>query len=110
VMYVWTDNDVNSGNQPMVVLNKYRALVAECFRNNPLNEDGSRGNAKELAEKHLTKLVVMATVPTNFTVGDPDDPTVLNVSGFDLSVPTILHNFICGFSSGDRRLTENNDD
>lgn len=97
VFLVWTDNDVNSGEQPMIVLKRYQELVAKCFALTPLNEDGSMGDAKELAEKHFAKLVVIATVPTEFTIGDPTDPNVLNMSGFDLSGPTILHNFLTGF-------------
>jgi len=106
VFLVWTDNDVNSGEQPMIALKRYHELVAKCFALNPLNEDGSTGDAKELALKHFAKLVVIATVPTEFTIGDPNDPNVLNMSGFDSSGPTILYSFLTGFSGGADEMDE----
>ncbi|MHA1621044.1 MAG: TROVE domain-containing protein [Candidatus Heimdallarchaeaceae archaeon] len=41
-----------------------------------------------------SKLVVLATTPTNFSIADPKDPNTLDVVGFDASVPKILNEFI----------------
>lgn len=42
------------------------------------------------------RLVVVALTPTEFSIADPDDLGMLDVSGFDASVPAL----ISGFSSG----------
>lgn len=42
------------------------------------------------------KLVVVALTPTKFTIADPTDPGMLDVSGFDSAVPTLISDFIRG--------------
>jgi hypothetical protein len=91
---VWTDNDVNSGDQPMVVLNIYRILVSRLFHLLPYDKDGKQYDPNALIQKYVPKLVVVATQGTHKTIGDPTDPNVLTVSGFDLSFPTILKTFL----------------
>jgi 60 kDa SS-A/Ro ribonucleoprotein len=39
------------------------------------------------------KLVVLATAPTEFTIANPDDAGMMDVCGFDTSVPPILADF-----------------
>lgn len=91
---VWTDNDVNSGQQPMIVLAKYRALVERLFHLLPFGKDGKQQDPVYLAKLHTPKMIVVATQGTTATIGDPNDPTVLTVSGFDLSFPTIVKTFL----------------
>jgi hypothetical protein len=91
---VWTDNDVNSGDQPMIVLEKYRNLVAQLFHLLPYGKDGKQCDPNILIQQYIPKLVVVATQGTHMTIGDPNDPNVLTVSGFDLSFPTILKTFL----------------
>ncbi len=98
-LFVWTDNDVNSGTQPMPLVLKYQLLVRECFNVQRFTEDGKAVDGQDLEnmiKANVPKFVVIATVPTSFTVGDPEDPNVLNVSGFDLSVPVLIDNFLSG--------------
>jgi len=69
-----TDNDVNSGTMhPFQALQKYR---------------GGMGRA--------AKMVVIAMTPTNYSIADPRDGGMLDVVGFDTSVPTLVNNFILG--------------
>lgn len=94
VIYVLTDNDVNSGDQPMIVLEKYRNLVGELFRLLPYDKDGKRQDPEVLKQYYKPKMIVLATQGTDVTIGDPRDPYVLTVSGFDLSFPDIIDNFL----------------
>lgn len=41
-----------------------------------------------------TKLIVCATSSNSFTIADPNDMNMLDVCGFDSSVPTIINDFI----------------
>jgi 60 kDa SS-A/Ro ribonucleoprotein len=43
---------------------------------------------------HRVTHSVLAFTATNFTIGDPADPDVLNVAGFDSAVPQVLADFI----------------
>lgn len=69
---VITDNDVNSGIRPSDALIKYR---------------------KGLQMPH-TKLAVVATQGTDYTIADPRDPLMLDLCGFDSHGPKILQDFI----------------
>lgn len=42
------------------------------------------------------KLVVVAMTATRFSIADPEDPGMLDVAGFDLSVPTLISEFSRG--------------
>lgn len=42
------------------------------------------------------RLVVNAMTPTGFTIADPDDPGMLDVSGFDSATPQVISTFIRG--------------
>jgi 60 kDa SS-A/Ro ribonucleoprotein len=45
---------------------------------------------------HRVRLVVVSMTATNQTVGDPKDPDVLQVVGFDASTPQVISAFING--------------
>lgn len=70
VFMVITDNDVNSGTHTFQELKLYRKEM------NP--------NAK---------VVVMAMISSGFTIADPEDDGMLDVVGFDASVPGIISSF-----------------
>lgn len=70
---VMTDNEVNAGVHPSQALNKYR---------------------KEMGLD--TKLVVVGTSVTKFSVADPKDDGSLDVVGFDTAAPAIITDFIAG--------------
>ena len=89
-----TDNDVNSGDQPMDVLNLYWDLVRQAFVMLPFDKDGTRSDPMLLFNKYVPRLVVVATMGTMATIGDIRDSRVLNVSGFDASTPEIIQTFI----------------
>lgn len=42
------------------------------------------------------KLVVVSITPTKFSIADPRDPGMLDVSGFDSAVPTLISDFSAG--------------
>jgi 60 kDa SS-A/Ro ribonucleoprotein len=42
------------------------------------------------------KLVVVAATPTKFSIADPRDPGMLDVSGFDSAVPQLISDFSAG--------------
>lgn len=42
------------------------------------------------------KLVVVALTPTEFTIADPSDAGMLDVSGFDSAVPGLIGDFSAG--------------
>jgi 60 kDa SS-A/Ro ribonucleoprotein len=71
VFHVWTDNETYAGAaHPHEALRSYRR---QSGRN--------------------AKLAVMATTATKFTIADPTDAGMLDVSGFDASVPQVLADF-----------------
>ena len=39
------------------------------------------------------KLIVLATTATQFSIADPSDPGMLDIAGFDTSVPTVITEF-----------------
>lgn len=43
------------------------------------------------------KLIVLATTSTGFTIADPSDPGMLDLVGFDLSMPKLISEFAKGF-------------
>ena len=51
------------------------------------------------------KLAVMATSATRFTIADPSDAGMLDVAGFDATVPALLAAFSRGFAACGARLT-----
>ena len=69
---VITDNDVNSGIKPDEAMKQYRAGL-------------------KMPE---TKLVVVATQGTDYTIANPADPFMLDMCGFDSHGPKILQDFI----------------
>lgn len=75
---IHTDNETYAGKeQPQIVLERYRKLV---------NRD--------------VKLIVIAATPGADTIGDPHDPSVLNIAGFDLNAPKLIRSHIVGTSEG----------
>jgi 60 kDa SS-A/Ro ribonucleoprotein len=42
------------------------------------------------------KLVVVAMASSSFSIADPSDPGMLDVVGYDTSVPDVISNFIKG--------------
>jgi 60 kDa SS-A/Ro ribonucleoprotein len=68
-----TDNEVNSGTHPALVLRQYR----EKF--NP-----------------EAKSIMMGTTATGFTCNDPNDKFGLDVVGFDTNAPNVIGNFLRG--------------
>ncbi len=70
VFVVLTDNEVNSGDHPSKVLERYRREV------NP--------NAK---------LVVVGMTATEFTLADPEAPYMLDMVGFDTAAPAAIQEF-----------------
>lgn len=69
---VLTDNETWAGSQHACqALNKYR--------------QGMGRNAK---------LIVVAMTPTGHTIADPNDPGMLDVAGFDTTVPTVMSSFV----------------
>ena len=69
---VITDNDVNSGIKPSEAMKQYRSGM----------------------KMPNTKLVVVATQGTDYTIADPNDPMMLDMVGFDSHGPKILQDFI----------------
>jgi hypothetical protein len=94
ILLLITDNDVNSGDQPMDVLNLYWGLVRQAFQVLPYDKDGSPADAETLFQKYMPRLVVIATQGTDRTVGDPRDNRILNINGFDSCVPILIDSFI----------------
>lgn len=64
---VITDNDINTGGQPVEALRKYRAKSGKA-----------------------AKSVVVATSMSNFTIADPKDAGMLDIAGFDSAAPQII--------------------
>src|SRR6185369_7407358 len=69
-LVIMTDNEVNSGVHPYQALQRYRREM-----NIP------------------TKLIVVATTPTNFSIADPNDSGMLDISGADSNLPALIANF-----------------
>ena len=69
---VITDNDVNSGIKPSEAMKQYRAGM----------------------KMPQTKLVVVATQGSDYTIADPADPFMMDMCGFDSHGPKILQDFI----------------
>ena len=40
------------------------------------------------------KLIVVGMMATDFSIADPDDGGMLDVVGFDIATPQIMHDFI----------------
>jgi hypothetical protein len=89
-----TDNDVNSGDQVMDVMNIYWGLVRETFKLVPLEKDGTPADPEVLFNKYMPRMVVITTSPGSLTVGDPRDNRILNICGFDSSVPALIDTFV----------------
>ena len=68
---IMTDNDCNSGSHPSQLLNKYRNKVGKP-----------------------TRLVVVGTTATNFSISDPNDKYSIDICGFSTSTPQFMSNFI----------------
>jgi 60 kDa SS-A/Ro ribonucleoprotein len=69
---VITDNDVNSGIKPSEAMKQYRTGM----------------------KMPTTKLVVVATQGSDYTIADPMDPFMMDMVGFDAHGPKILQDFI----------------
>jgi 60 kDa SS-A/Ro ribonucleoprotein len=69
---VITDNDVNSGIKPSEAMKQYRTGM----------------------KMPTTKLVVVATQGSDYTIADPSDPFMMDMVGFDAHGPKILQDFI----------------
>lgn len=89
-----TDNDVNSGDQPMDVLKLYWDLVRQAFHLLPFDKDGVKTDPSVLFNKHMPRMVVVATQGGDKTIGDPRDSRILNVCGFDSSAPALIDAFV----------------
>lgn len=70
---VITDNEVNTGHQPFQMLQKYRKTTGIAAR-----------------------LVVVACTPTEFTIADPNDAGMFDISGADSNLPALIANFSAG--------------
>lgn len=71
---VYTDNETWAGNiHPYQALAQYRKTMGVD-----------------------AKLVVVACTPTKFSIADPRDPGMLDISGFDSAVPTLISDFSAG--------------
>lgn len=89
-----TDNDVNSGDQPMDVLKLYWGLVRQAFQILPFDKDGKKADPEILFNKYMPRMVVVATQGGDKTIGDPRDSRILNVCGFDSSAPALIDAFV----------------
>lgn len=75
VFVVFTDSDTWAGNvHPDEALRQYR-------------KSSGIWNAK---------LIVCAMTATEFSIADPDDPGMLDMTGFDSSGPQVMHDFVLG--------------
>ena len=70
VFVIYTDNECNSGLQPVVALQEYRRATG-------IN----------------AKLIVVGITATEMSVGDQQDPGTLDVVGMDASVPAVMADF-----------------
>lgn len=51
---------------------------------------------REATGNYDAKLIVLATEATEFSIADPNDPGMLDIAGFDTSVPEIIREFALG--------------
>lgn len=70
---VYTDNEVNQGENTKTALNRYRKLI---------NPD--------------VKVIMVGMELNEFTCADPNDPNMLDIVGFDATAPQIMSDFING--------------
>ncbi len=71
VIVLYTDSETWAGDiHPTVALNEYRQKTGIA-----------------------TKLIVVATTSSGFSIADPDDPYMLDVVGFDSRVPKLISDF-----------------
>jgi 60 kDa SS-A/Ro ribonucleoprotein len=70
-MIVITDNDINTGEKPLVALNSYRAKI---------------GNPN-------VKLITLAVQLNDLTIADPSDKGMLDMCGFDTNSYQVIHAF-----------------
>lgn len=71
---IYTDNDTWAGDiKPFQALRDYRQKMGRD-----------------------AKLAVIATYASEFTIADPSDKGMLDVAGFDTSVPNVLASFALG--------------
>lgn len=71
VIVIYTDDETWAGDiHPAVALNQYRQKTGLA-----------------------TKLIVVATTSTGFSIADPDDPYMLDIVGFDTRVPKLIADF-----------------
>lgn len=70
VFVIITDNEVNTGKHPSQELDRYRQAAGIP-----------------------AKLVVIACTPVNFSIADPNDPGMLDISGFDANIPQAVQEF-----------------
>ncbi len=69
---IWTDSETWAGDQhPDAALRELRKATGKA-----------------------AKVVVAATTASGQTIGDPGDPLVLNIAGFDAAVPTLVSEFL----------------
>jgi 60 kDa SS-A/Ro ribonucleoprotein len=68
---VITDNDINTGEKPLVALNSYRAKI---------------GNPN-------VKLITLAIQLNDLTIADPSDKGMLDMCGFDTNSYQVMHAF-----------------
>ena len=68
---IYTDSETNCGVHPMTALKAYRDKMGID-----------------------AELIVVGMTATKFSIGDPNDPRILNVVGFDTSAPNIISEFI----------------
>jgi 60 kDa SS-A/Ro ribonucleoprotein len=68
---VITDNDINTGEKPLVALNSYRAKI---------------GNPN-------VKLITLAVQLNDLTIADPSDKGMLDMCGFDTNSYQVIHAF-----------------
>jgi 60 kDa SS-A/Ro ribonucleoprotein len=73
VFMMITDNEVNHGKHPFMLLRQYR------------NQMGRNA-----------KLVVIGMTATNITLADPSDGGMLDVVGFDSGAASVIHDFVLG--------------
>ena len=66
------------GHEVSGLLRKYRQIQAGKGRKEP------------------AKMVVLAFSSTGFSIADPQDPGMLDVAGFDSSIPEIMEDFVLG--------------
>lgn len=75
VFIIYTDNDTWAGEiHPFEAIKKYR----------------------EASGIHDAKVIVMAMQAYDYSIADPSDAGMLDITGFDSAVPQIVHEFVTG--------------